>query len=158
MVDKLALTHLQSLRHPIQESKISLEIEVDKLGHKISTPPWACSSSIDIPFWEVNSVVNRLNSQQSKSQQECKCTQNIDQGRHSNITKSSHRRKKKLKRRAKERQATEKNKTCESLKEMRERQTICKESSLMVQTPNCVTADVTCKNRMKVTKRKVYIF
>lgn len=78
MVDKLGLTHLQSLRHPVQESKISLEIEVDELCHKIPTPSWACSLSIDIPFWEINSVINWLNSQQSKSQQERKGTQNID--------------------------------------------------------------------------------
>lgn len=74
MIDNLTLTHFHSLGHPVEESEVSPEIEIHKLAHKISTSPGAASSSTDIPFWKVNSVVDGLDSKQSKSQQESKST------------------------------------------------------------------------------------
>lgn len=78
MVDNLRLTHLQSLRHPTQESKISSKIKVDNFANEIPTPPWATSFAINIPFRKVNSVIDGLNPQQSKGQQECKSSQYVD--------------------------------------------------------------------------------
>lgn len=72
MIDNLRLSHLQSLRHPVQESKIRLEFQINELAHKVPRPPGAASSPIDVPLGKVNSVIDGLNSQQSKSQQKCK--------------------------------------------------------------------------------------
>lgn len=68
MVNNLILTHSHGLRHPVQEGEVSLEIEVDEFAHEISRTPWACSPSIDVPFGKVNSVIDGLNSEQSKGQ------------------------------------------------------------------------------------------
>lgn len=73
MANNLRLTHSESLRHPVQESEISSEIEVHKFSHKIPTrPPWTASISTDIPLWKVDSIIDGLDSQKSKSQQEGK--------------------------------------------------------------------------------------
>lgn len=66
MVDNLSLSHPHSLWHPVQEGKISLDIEVDKFGHKVPMPPWATSFSTDVPLGKVNSVIDGLDSKESK--------------------------------------------------------------------------------------------
>jgi len=72
MADNLRLTHSESLRHPIQEGKVSPEIEVHKLAHKIPRTPRTTSPSTEIPLWKVDPIIDGLDSQQSKSQQESK--------------------------------------------------------------------------------------
>lgn len=90
MTNNLRLIHLQSLRHPIEESQISLEIEIHKLSNKIPSVPWTIPLPINVPLWKINSVIDRLNPQQSKSQQERKSTDNINQCRYPNIPQSRH--------------------------------------------------------------------
>jgi hypothetical protein len=63
MVDNLCFAHLQGLRHPVQESQVSLDIEVDQFAHKVTSPSWAAPSSTNVPLWKVNSVIDGLDSQ-----------------------------------------------------------------------------------------------
>nr|GME00072.1 hypothetical protein TorRG33x02_128480 [Ipomoea batatas] len=79
MADNLRLTHLHGLRHPAEKSEVSLEIEVHKLVHKVASVPRAIPLALNIPFGEVNPVIHRLNSQQSKGQQEGKSSEYIDE-------------------------------------------------------------------------------
>jgi len=67
MIDNLCFGHLQGLRHPIQESKVSLDIEVDKFAHKVTSPSWVAPSSTNVPLRKVNSVIDGLDSEESKS-------------------------------------------------------------------------------------------
>ena len=67
MVDNLSFSHPHSLWHPVQEGKISLDIEVDKFGYEVPIPPWATSFSFDVPLGKVNSVIDGLDSKESKS-------------------------------------------------------------------------------------------
>lgn len=90
MLNYLFLAHPQRLRHPIEEGQVSPEIEVDKLAHNVPGSPWALPPPTDIPLWEVDPVIDGLNSQQSKRQQEGKCTEYVYKCRDSNIFKSSH--------------------------------------------------------------------
>lgn len=66
MVDDFRLRHIQSLRHPVQEGEISSKIEINKFAHKVSAPSGAASSAIDVPFWEIDPVIERLDSENSK--------------------------------------------------------------------------------------------
>jgi len=73
MANNLRLTHSESLWHPVQKSEVSPEIEVHKFSHKILTRPlWTASPSTEIPLWKVDSIIDGLDSQKSKSQQEGK--------------------------------------------------------------------------------------
>lgn len=79
MVNDLSFTHPQGLRHPVQESQVSPKIEIDKLAHKIPRAPRAGSGSRDVPFREIDPVVDGLNPEESKGQQEGKCAENVDE-------------------------------------------------------------------------------
>lgn len=73
MVNNLSLTHSESLWHPIEEGEVSPEIEVHKFAHKVPRAPcWAASSTVDVPLGKVDSVIDGLDSQKSKCQQESK--------------------------------------------------------------------------------------
>ena len=78
MVDNLSLTHPHSLWHPVQEGKVSREIEVDKFGDKVPRAPWASSVSTDVPLGKVDPVIEGLDSEESKGQQEGKSTEYVD--------------------------------------------------------------------------------
>lgn len=87
MTNNLGLAHLESLRHPVQEGEISPEIEVDEFGHhEIGRPSGTPSPSTDVPFGEVDSVVDGLDSEHRESQQEGECRENVDQSRDPDIT------------------------------------------------------------------------
>lgn len=90
MLNDLSFTHPQSLRHPVQESEVSPKIEIDQLAHKIRRAPWAGSSSTDVPFREIDPVVDGLNPEESKGQQEGKCTKYVDGSRDPYVFKSGH--------------------------------------------------------------------
>ena len=79
MVNDLGLTHPESLWHPIEEGEVSLEIEVHKFPNKVPCAPWAGSPTTDVALWEVDPVIDGLDSQQSKSQQESKGCENVDE-------------------------------------------------------------------------------
>ncbi len=78
MVDNLSLTHPHSLWHPVQEGKVRREIEVDKFGDKVPRAPWASSISTDVPLGKVDPVIEGLDSEESKGQQEGKSTEYVD--------------------------------------------------------------------------------
>lgn len=78
MANNLRLTHSESLWHPIQEGKVSLEIEVHKLAHKILRTPRTTSPSTEIPLGKVDPIIDGLDSQQSKSHQESKGRENVE--------------------------------------------------------------------------------
>ena len=78
MGDDFSLTHLHSLRHPTEEGEISPEIEIYKFAHKVPRLPWTSPSPTNVPFGKVHSIIDGLNSEKSKGQQERKSTQNID--------------------------------------------------------------------------------
>lgn len=79
MAYNLSLTPPHSLRHPVQESKVSLDIEVDKFGHIISGAPWAGSFSINVPFGKVDPIIEGLDSEESKGQQKGKGSEYVNQ-------------------------------------------------------------------------------
>jgi hypothetical protein len=72
MAYNLSLTPPHSLRHPVQESKISHDIEVDKFAHIIPGTPWAGSFPLNVPFGKVDPVIDGLDSEDSKGQQKGK--------------------------------------------------------------------------------------
>lgn len=74
MSDNLRLAHLQSLGHPVEEGKVSLEIEVNKFGNKVASSAGASPPSKNVPFGKVNPVIDGLNPEQSKGKQERKGT------------------------------------------------------------------------------------
>nr|GMD74712.1 hypothetical protein Iba_chr13aCG7910 [Ipomoea batatas] len=53
MSDNLRLAHLQSLGHPVEEGKVSLEIEVNKFGNKVASSAGASPPSKNVPFGKV---------------------------------------------------------------------------------------------------------
>lgn len=64
MANNLGFTHFHGLRHPIEESEISLVVEVDEFSDEGSVgAPWTVSVSGEIPFGEVDSVVDGLDSE-----------------------------------------------------------------------------------------------
>ncbi|GER30297.1 hypothetical protein STAS_06245 [Striga asiatica] len=76
MTNNLRLAHLQSLRHPVEKTQISPEIQIHKFAHKTTTTvPRAAPFSSQIPFRKINSVIYWLNPQQRKCKQERKSTQ-----------------------------------------------------------------------------------
>lgn len=78
MRNNFRFTHLQSRRHPVQESEISANVEINIFPNKISGTTRTISSPIEIPFRKINSVVDGLNSQNGKSKKEDKGSQDID--------------------------------------------------------------------------------
>ncbi|PON52140.1 hypothetical protein PanWU01x14_211300 [Parasponia andersonii] len=66
MINKLGFRHLQGGRHPIQESHIGPEIQIHKPPYKRARAGRAAPQAFEIPFWEVDSVVERLQPQKGK--------------------------------------------------------------------------------------------
>lgn len=79
MANDLSLTHPHSLRHPVQESKISLDIEVDEFGDEVPGAPRAGSFPGDVPFGKIDPVIDGLDSEESKGQQKGKGSENVDE-------------------------------------------------------------------------------
>lgn len=105
MLNDLFLAHPQRLRHPIEEGQIRLEIEVDEFAHNVPGSPCVLPPPTDIPLWEVDPVIDGLNPQQSKRQQEGKRTEYVYEGRDSNIFKSSHENPKRSRQQMRERES-----------------------------------------------------
>ncbi|GMP52684.1 hypothetical protein CsSME_00018403 [Camellia sinensis var. sinensis] len=90
MVDDFGLTHLKSLRHPVEEGNVSPAIEINKLSHKVPVLGTG-SAPTNVQLGKVNSVIDGLNPKKSKGQQEGKSTEYVDECRDPNILKSCHR-------------------------------------------------------------------
>lgn len=66
MGNNLRLAHPHGLGHPVQESEVSPYIEVDKFAHRVPRPPGAGPQPAYVPFGEVDSVVNGLDSEKGE--------------------------------------------------------------------------------------------
>lgn len=77
MVDDLGLGHLQGLGHPVEEGKVSGEVEIYELADEVPPPAGARPCPSEVPFGEVNPVVDWLNSEQSEGQKESKGGQDV---------------------------------------------------------------------------------
>ena len=63
VTNDLGFTHFHGLRHPIKESEVCFEVEVDELSDEVSVgAAGTVSVSGEIPFGEVDSVVDGLDS------------------------------------------------------------------------------------------------
>lgn len=63
VTNDLGFTHFHGLRHPIKESEVCFEVEVDKFSDEVSVgAAGTVSVSGEIPFGEVDSVVDGLDS------------------------------------------------------------------------------------------------
>lgn len=63
VTNDLGFTHFHGLRHPIEESEVCFEVEVDELSDEVSVgAAGTVSVSGEIPFGEVDSVVDGLDS------------------------------------------------------------------------------------------------
>lgn len=78
MIDEFRLTHLQSLRHPVEESKVGPQIEIDEFAHEVARMSGTGPAPSNVPFGKVDSVINGLDSEKSKGQEESKGTQYVD--------------------------------------------------------------------------------
>lgn len=78
MIDELRLRHPQCCRHPIQKLDVGFGIQVDKLLDESPGARGAPSDPFPVPFREVDSVVEGLKPQQSKSHKEPQCRQEVN--------------------------------------------------------------------------------
>lgn len=78
MVDEFGFTHLQSLRHPVEESQVSPQIEIDEFAHEVSRVSRTSPAPSNVPFGKVDSVIDGLDSEKSEGQEESKGTQYVD--------------------------------------------------------------------------------
>ena len=63
MVNNLRFLHAQSLRHPIKESKVSVAVEINEFAHEIPSVSGTISGPNNVPFGEINPVINGLDSE-----------------------------------------------------------------------------------------------
>lgn len=90
MIDQLGFGHLQSRVHPTQEFQVRSEVQIHELAHKRASPPRAAPQALEVPFREVDSVINRLNPKNGEGQKEGKCAEDVDGGCHRYIVKRGH--------------------------------------------------------------------
>lgn len=60
VINKFKFWHSPSCRHPIQKPDVCPKVHVYKSGYGCPRVCWASSYPFQIPFWEVNSIINRL--------------------------------------------------------------------------------------------------
>lgn len=80
MGNNLGLTHPRGLGHPVQESEVSPDVEVDEFAHEVPRPPRAGPRPTHVPFREVDPVVNGLDSEEREGEEEGDGAEDINEG------------------------------------------------------------------------------
>lgn len=90
MLDNLRLAHPERPGHPVEEREVSAQVEIDELADPTAAHPGAVAAAGDVPFGEVDTVIDGLNPQDGKQDEEGEGANDVDEGRDAQILQSRH--------------------------------------------------------------------
>ncbi|RWW30633.1 hypothetical protein GW17_00004781 [Ensete ventricosum] len=90
VLDNLRLAHPERPGHPVEEREVSAQVEIDELADPTAAHPGAVAAAGDVPFGEIDTVIDGLNPQYSKQDEEGEGAHDVDEGRDAQILQSRH--------------------------------------------------------------------
>lgn len=85
MLDNLRLAHPERPGHPVEEREVSAQVEIDELADPTAAHPGAVAAAGDVPFGEIDTVIDGLNPQDGKQDEEGEGANDVDEGRDAQI-------------------------------------------------------------------------
>ncbi|RWW38611.1 hypothetical protein BHE74_00056209 [Ensete ventricosum] len=90
VLDNLRLAHPERPGHPVEEREVSAQVEIDELADPTAAHPGAVAAAGDVPFGEIDTIIDGLNPQYSKQDEEGEGAHDVDEGRDAQILQSRH--------------------------------------------------------------------